>query len=653
MSNVNNNVAFYLKDNPYISFDTQGNGVSRVHDPFWDFTAQKEAIQLVHFTAIPVQHRGNIQRYTYALVNYQKSNKNTTHVAVRQIERWASVLHRLCKAWGKSDFELLSNGTEWRDVTNGLRGKYSKSTLTTTANTVNALYEAGLVDRYVEHKSFKNLASEWEEKQHIALPPSIYAQLLERVINTIDTYYEQRFDISNAMTHAIKLRDNYRASELIRLGVDRFSEYEERLFGKRFRRRAKKISHTVTNFEIKLSGAWVNNILIDCLIAVGLFSGARKSELLSMNSSSYQVIKGVSVLQGKTSKGNEGVPIAESWVSHPLAKKALELAYDMTQYARDIHQNNLASALDNNLLTQDKYQVSIQMLESSFISVDMRLRNYSKVLQNYNISSDKGLTLASVNLVIEEEDVREFNLLNPSWDSQIKVGGKLPKFSLHDIRRSFAVFMVRNKLGNLQALKYQYKHKNINMSGWYAKYAEVAQMEGILMDESLFITVEKEHQELAIDAFDDIYNQSMTLSGGAGERIKIEKEGALARGETIVMSRDEISTLVKNNSLSIVILPTGGYCTNSNCERLCAIESFVAERKPCDYQVITQKMAKVMAKQRMRLIKAFRDIKRMDDIAYTRILAGYKEKILYIENTLKLHQVEFELFRDKVEVLHD
>ncbi|PKH88368.1 hypothetical protein [Colwellia sp. Bg11-28] len=653
MSNVNNNVAFYLKDNPHISFDSKGSGVSRVYDQFWDFTAQKENTKLVHFMAIPAQHRSNVQSYTYALLNYKKISNNANHVAVSQIERWVTVLHRLCKAWGQSNFELLSNGKEWRDVTDGLRGKYSKATLSITANTVNALYEAGLVDRYVEHKDFNNLASEWEEKQHIALPPSIHAQLLERVIKTIDTYYPQRYDISNAMTHAIKLRDNYRSSELIRLGVDRFSEHEERLFGKRFRRRAKKISHTITNFEVKLSGKWVNNILIDCLIAVGLFSGARKSELLSMNSFSYQLIKGVPVLQGKTSKGNEGVPITASWVSHPLAKKALELAFDMTQYARDIHGITLVSALDNNLLTQDKYQVSLKVLESSFISVDMRLRTYNKVLQNYNISSDKGLTLASVNLVVEEEDIREFNLLNPSWDNQLKVGGKLPKLSLHDLRRSFAVFMVRNKLGNLQTLKYQYKHKNINMSGWYANYAEVAQMEGILMDESLFFMVENELQELAIDAFDDIYNQSITLSGGAGELIKSEKEDALARGEKIIMSRDEISTLVKNNSLSIVILPTGGYCTNTDCERLCAIESFVAESKPCDHQVITQKMAKIMAKQRNRLIKAFRDIKRMDDIVYTRILAGYKEKILYIENTLKLHQVEFEQFRDKVEVLHD
>lgn len=50
-------------------------------------------------------------------------------------------------------------------------------------------------------------------------------------------------------------------------------------------------------------------------------------------------------------------------------------------------------------------------------------------------------------------------------------------------------------------------------------------------------------------------------------------------GQRVYMSRAEINTLVRNGSLSIVMLPTGGYCTNASCERLCGIKEFVAENR--------------------------------------------------------------------------
>ncbi|MBF4323074.1 hypothetical protein EAY22_23030, partial [Vibrio anguillarum] len=71
-------------------------------------------------------------------------------------------------------------------------------------------------------------------------------------------------------------------------------------------------------------------------------------------------------------------------------------------------------------------------------------------------------------VVATEADIEEFNTLNPTRHGNLSLGGYLPKLSPHDFRRTFAVFLVRNHLGNLMSLKYQYKHLNVAMSAWYA-----------------------------------------------------------------------------------------------------------------------------------------------------------------------------------------
>ncbi len=78
--------------------------------------------------------------------------------------------------------------------------------------------------------------------------------------------------------------------------------------------------------------------------------------------------------------------------------------------------------------------------------------------------ADDALNMKEFNITATAEDVDEFDLLNPERAGSLKVGGGLPRLSPHDLRRSFVVFMVKNRLGNALTVKYQLKHRNINMS---------------------------------------------------------------------------------------------------------------------------------------------------------------------------------------------
>lgn len=632
------------QDNPFVTFDSSGNGVSRLDSITWDFTSQKENTKKINFENISATHRFNIQSYLFAALQHEIEKSNSKHVAVSRIRRWRDNLNMVSNLWGKSSYFLLSNNSEWKVFKKAIKNRYSRSMLKQICSTLNTLHDAGVIERHFKYSDIAGLENYDITKQHIAMPPSIHAQVLEKISITINKHHKYRHQISSMMEDIIAIYDIERIKESKKISI---SKHAHSYINMRVNTRIKKLNHDIPDFKFYLDGRWINKILKDCFIATGLFSGARKNELLSFNPTSYQVKEGIPTLTGLSSKGNEGVPIKTIWTTHPIVKKALELAYDMTEYSRKSHKSSLENALRDGAISRDKYDLSISELSSSFIGLKLN----KEIRESYLLDTSKGLNIEDINIMASDEDIEDFEILNPSWEGKLLLNGTLPKFSPHDLRRSFVVFLVRNNLGNLQTVKYQLKHKNINMSDWYANNAAIARMEGVLLDQELFNMVQDESQELAVDVFDDIYNESDVLSGGGCKDLLELKHEALGKGERIVMSRDEIRSLVKAKSLSVVLLPTGGYCTNSSCERLCGLSDFEAEDKPCGHGVVTDKGAKKMARERNELIKSFRELNAMCDYALSSILAGYEEKILVIENTLKSHNINFEPFKDRIEVL--
>lgn len=641
-----------LSDNPFISFDSDGKGVSRIFDDKWDFVSRQEKMRYVCFDKIPPAHKLNIQTYMAKLISSQVSLAIDGHVSVSKMLGIKKVLITISRAWDKSNYSTLSNDVEWRCLKEGLRDKYSIQSLKHMSTVLNQLSNAGLLERHIQSQELINLANSNKTKQHIALPTAIHANLLQQSMGIINLYHPYRFNISSAMKDTVHYYDEELSKELKKRGLLRINEVGVKAISRRVVEYGNEVGRSIPDFNFSIKGGWVNNIIRHCLMVVIMFTGMRSSESRSANPTSYRVVSGIPVLQASTYKGNKGIKKREVWVTHPIARKALELAYDATMYAREHYKAILDLKLGVGLISKDIYNRGMGELSSSFISSNMDSRRYNTVRTTYLLPIwNDFFNLKSFGIKATSEDVEEFNLLNPNWAGELKVGGTLPKLSLHDLRRSFAVFMIRNKLGSLQAIKYQFKHKNITMSNWYANNAEIARVEDLLIDNDLMNEVSNATKTLAVEAFDDIYNGSKYLSGGGSNRVVEERESALGRGEEIVLSRNELESLVQNGTKSIVLLPTGGYCTNSSCERLCSIESFAVESKPCQHLIITDKGAKQMAVQRNRLIEAFESMNEMGDYAYSRILVGYSVRIRQIEKTLKAHSIFFNPFTLSIKAL--
>ena len=647
-----------LDENPFVTFDSNGNGVSRVFDVKWDFHALNQNQLVILFESVDERYRRDIQSYLYALIQWQKENSSSdSHLAVQTLERYKYCLLQLARLWGKSDFRLLSEEREWQKCVKKLEGVIGiEATCKGLASAINALVGAGLVNRYITMKeALKWVDPDAGEGQAIAFPEAIHATILKTVVGFVETYHPYRHQISAAMEKLYAYQDEMVKAELKARGVNSYDALTKQQKMNLIRRMWKKTNKwserkAIPNFSFNRGGKWLGKLLRMCFTCVGLFSGARCQELLSMNKESYDdSLAAVPKISGFSTKGNKGERISTTWNTAPIAKLALELAFDATQATRKYSSEWIDDGYQRELISEDKYKAMRQDLESAFVSVEIPIDGEEIIEKSSHQFNPKSLNIKAFGVVATAEDVEEFDILNPDREGSLEVGGSLPKLSPHDLRRSFVVFLVKNRLGSALTVKYQLKHRNINMSNWYANYSELARTNQLLMDSNLMAEFDAAIEGSVVDAWDEIYNESETLSGGEGERIAKDKAERLARGEEVVMSRSQLAALVKSGEKSIVLLPTGGYCTNRNCERLCSLMDIV--EAPCEHKVITDKAAKRLSRERDNLIASFRVINEMDDFANELILDARKKKIQSIEPTLAKHNVPFENFNDEIKAV--
>lgn len=630
---------------------SSGEPRSYIYDEFWDFSGEKNIVAFrnykVKFAMIKdVSHRVKIQQTLFILTLHDKE------LSVSKLVSIVSNLHQIYKMIGHSDWHKLSDNLEWIKFKNVLKTRYTSGALEGYNATLNKLVLSGFIDRYIEPNEIRYLGcNNYATQQHIAIPNVFYQKILSHCVGNIEKYHSFRHEISNVMTEAYKLRfklksKSYRRTALkISLDNRKLKDIKEKL----------AMTHNIPDFKVEFTGEWIVGMLVQCIMVCACFSGARIGEILSFNKDSYNIKNTtngeISIIQGLTTKGNNGEAEITTWQCHPIVKDALELAYDMTSFARDIFRNQVLELFNSAAITEDEYNRCLGVLELSFITpVVTKHCNHSYILPAISVKTNN--FLSRLNFKATLTDVEEFNLLNETRVGQLKLNGTLPKLTPHDFRRSFAVFMKRYSLGNAQTIKFQYKHKNAQMSEYYQKNAELALMHDILLDKELIDLMEEEGIRMGIDAYDEIFNKSVHLSGVEGERIINDKIESMKAGRQVYMTRSEISSLVRNGTLSIVMLPTGGYCTNTKCERLCSIKEFISEKSVCQFQIVTDRSAKQQGKYRERLIEKFNLLNNGDKVM-NHILSGLKQSILIVEPTLLKHGISYQPFTTKIKGCYD
>jgi len=632
-------------ENYTVTAHSDGTALSRIFDLVWDFSGQEKGailgIQVVNFKSVSEVYRKDIQKALATIMEAHKA-RHSENASKSQVTNWRIGLVHIRNFLESSDWASLSDDKVYKKFKRKLKKQiresgWSVTTITNIIAVINKLNESTLCLRIPDGKEIRGWVSK-EREQHIAIPIGMYQRIIASALKQVETYLPYRHAINDAQTQLEAFYQEESTRTDCSLSVSAIAL--------RAQKRIKALPHSIPNFRITRDGIELKKIHTACAMVTLVFSGMRVGELVSMGEDSYKEVGGnhIPTLRGEETKRN-GQVMHETWQTHEVAKDALELAYDTTQFLRSSYQEINDGDLDKGKITPEVHQRYARQIASAFVATNSSLINSSYCRANFSIAFNN--FIQECGIVATQADVEEFNRLNPTREGQLKVGEALPKLTPHDFRRSFAVFFKRYGFGSSATIKFQYKHSNILMSDYYSNNARLQAMEDVLLDNDLLKMMNEEGIHMGVDIFDEIYNESEHLSGIGGERIAKEKFERLSNGEHIFMTRSEIEELVRNGTLSAVKLPTGGYCLNATCSRVCGIGEFSAEIKPCDHQVITDKQAKVILKQNKRLIKAFRDLNTGDPMMNS-ILIAQKQKLQRNEQLIKDFNLAFEPFSDKV-----
>ncbi|HIF5960367.1 TPA: hypothetical protein ACX3FR_003894 [Vibrio parahaemolyticus] len=626
------------------------------HVDEWDFsTTHVVGLRnglIVRFRSTNSADKCGIQDTLYKFYHYYQS-KGSLPLSVVAMDVARQSLQKVADCLGGTQWGNLDDNRKLKSFFRNLKQKeYSKAVMNHILAVLNKLTETGFLSSLVDVNALMKCAASSLVKQHVALPHRLYYQVLSHALGVVEKYHPYKDEISSVMEEA------YIAKEKTELGerlVDSGRGYRENPSSSsnastlRLSRAMARISHDIPDFKVNLKGSALREILISCLIVVQGFSGVRLGEAATLNKHRIdkKTVNGkeVVILKGETTKDNCGRPRRVTWQSHFAAKQALELAYDMMESSRNFYRNGINCKEKQGVATSELISHMRNQIESAFLGPQVTRQDGD----NYIMSTDTALKTHIKKLEFKAtiEDVKEFDMLNPTREGELKVGGTYTGLSSHDFRRTFALFFVRHGFGTASGIKFQFKHQNINMSGYYANNAELARMNDLLMDEDILEDLKEAGIDLGIDIFDEVYNKSEHLSGAQGEKIMEERMKKLEAGESVIMTRDEIEENIRRGNFHIMQLPNGAYCTNGSCDRVCGSSAFRAEIKSCEHELVTDKGAKKIAKQRDRLIAKFTNLNTGDPLKKS-ILTGLKQKIQVNELTLKAHEIPYLPFNDDI-----
>lgn len=624
------------------------------HVKDWDFsTSQNIGTRQKHelkFESVPTEYVTGIQDALYRIYHHAKRTEDSPLTLVVMVHLRIGLLH-IAHFLNSTSWGELESPARWGSFLRKVKvRKFKVGVINHIVRALNRLINCQEIKVYIDTKTLKKCAAQSMTKQAVALPPKLYQSMLSYALSVVEKYHKYRHEISRITGEVIKIAELVDNGEIIDFfyekkepSMTRWAKYERRI------KAIEAITNDIPDFNATYRGTDLYKIEACCALVVQAFSGVRIGELGSFKKDSIKskVIDGneVVLLQGETTKGNNSKPKTETWQSHPIAKIALELASDMLESTRSKHLVDVARK-EKEGMKPSKIKLMKNQLGSAFIKpsfIDPSSNNYTFKFE-YQL---KKVLTQWLNWEATQKDVEEFDTLNPTREGDLKVGGSYECLSSHDLRRTFAVFFVRYGFGTALGIKFQFKHQNINMSNYYANNAALARINDLLLDIDLEKELKDAQIDMGVDLFDEVFNKSTQLSGVKGEEIKQERIRRLKKGESIILTRHEIEGHLRAGDFHIIQLPSGAYCTNSSCDRVCGSQPFRAEIKECEHKLVTDKGAKKIAKQRERLIVKFKELNNGDKLK-SLILSGLKQKIQIEEVTLKKHKISFTPFNDDI-----
>lgn len=255
-----------------------------------------------------------------------------------------------------------------------------------------------------------------------------------------------------------------------------------------------------------------------CYIICAVFSGMRDSELASLEVGCFAEREGYDGerfcwLKGLTYKLEED-PMPAEWMVPEVVGRAVDIATRLgapqrEHCAKRIHM--MKSILSNpHALECNRSELLLELDEATKHQHALMFteKENGRILALSGTAAYLSLRNFSLmaSIVVEQADME--GVLDRS---KVTVGETWP-FSIHQFRRTFAVFVARNLMGDVRYLRDHFKHWSIDMTLYYARHDAGIEV-------SLLSDILTERDELQAIILEKWISKDIPLSGGGGKRI--------------------------------------------------------------------------------------------------------------------------------------
>jgi integrase len=621
-----------------VAYDFSGNKRSLFSDVLWHFSSYYKVNNTTRtsldFSSIAPMFRHTVKSHIWLLM------RNRRAIAVTTLQSYlttSSGLQNLTSEIGGKSFEFLNTDNNYTKLLELCKKKrFSQATLKHMFNFINRLDSHGLVSRKILNINKLVTKLGRSSKQTIAIPERLASAIYKDALATVRFYHTYRHSIGDAQ---------HEADKILAAGItNNFSQEAKKL---------KQIYGLPKCFNITRGYQDQNRIATACYLVIGGFSGMRYSEIASADKLAYHERSidsenSISYIRSYSTKTNKGIPKETDWVTVPETKLAIELWHEIFEPARKKHRQEL----EKTVLHKDEKEHALQRISSLCVQglgigkVIKEGKQKSYITQGSNLGSRitkelKRKSKIDSTLLTTIEDVKEFDKLNPTCRGQLEVG-KVLAFSTHMVRRTFAVFIIRNRLGSIIDLKHQFKHLNVYMTQWYTNQVSTAVFNDLLLDRQFIDEMREINIHFQSTLLADLYNHGHH-SGKAGTRIITERDFYVKGDSGLYMTYEDVRWRVEMGMLSIVEHPTG-YCTNPTCSRICASDQSAVT---CEFEIVTKDKAVGRVLAYNNKVKRFTEVNE-SAIYMPNILYKMKMDILAMQKTFEHHAIEYKPFNGEI-----
>lgn len=310
------------------------------------------------------------------------------------------------------------------------------------------------------------------------------------------------------------------------------------------------LSNYFDNNKISSFGTFSNfltSVHVLCKFAVLLYTGMRASEAQILPFNSYTQIGEIYGFRGHTSKLTKTMK-QEFWVSSLFIEPAVTCAQTIAKIAALRQNINIVDEAHFPLFAASNRKAHSDSLKKYNIP-HYSIRTFDAD-DRFNIHLKR---LCNIDLKINSDDINEITKVSNYRNIEAEYKKNLGKewlFHPHQLRRSLAVYSIKNTNASLHLLKKQFKHLCLQMTSFYAKNATSAQNFIPEITNNSFVKEfqDEEDMQTMLRLMNHVIKTDEKLWGAEGTRIQNMKQQQ--KLPIIFLDEGEMLQAVKEGRLS-------------------------------------------------------------------------------------------------------